>query len=372
MSFTEIPEINFVDTDVNTLKNSVIKFAEASLNRTLGKADPLRLLLETLAYIINQQNVKINYAAKMNLLKYAEGDFLDNLGVLVGTDRLKASAATVTLEFMLSAQQEYAVTIPAGTRVTTREKEMYFATSKATIVPPRTMKCTVGATCTEAGAGGNDFPIGSIDTIVDPIPYVASVSNVTISEGGSDIEKDMPYRERIHEAPESFASGTEGKYASFTKEVSSLIADVAVYNGGDGIVCIVPLLADGKIPGPELLQSVSDYVSQKQYRYLTDKLVIKAPTEVNYNIDLTYYIDRDDATTATAIQKAAEVAVDEYVKWQQKKLGRNIDPSELIYLLRAAGARRIKVMEPAYMEVAKNEIASIKNVTINFGGWEDE
>lgn len=372
MSFADIPEINFVDTDVNTLKNSVIKFAEASLNRTLGKADPLRLLLETLAYIINQQNVKINYAAKMNLLKYAEGDFLDNLGVLVGTDRLKASAATVTLEFTISAKQEYAVTIPAGTRVTTREKEMYFATDTSAIIAPRTMTCTVGATCMEAGTNGNDFPIGSIDTIVDPIPYVASVTNVTTSEGGSDIEKDTPYRERIHEAPESFASGTEGKYASLTKEVSSLIADVAVYNGGDGIACIVPLLEGGKLPGQELLQSITDYVSQKQYRYLTDKLVVKAPTEVNYNIDLTYYIDREDATTATAIQKAVDVAVDEYVKWQQKKLGRNVDPSELIYLLRAAGARKIAVNEPAYMEVAKDEIASAKNIAINFGGWEDE
>ena len=157
-----------------------------------------------------------------------------------------------------------------------------------------------------------------------------------------------------------------------TCQFEHLGLDAREVGGGDGIACIVPLLEGGKLPGQELLQSITDYVSQKQYRYLTDKLVVKAPTEVNYNIDLTYYIDREDATTATAIQKAVDVAVNEYVKWQQKKLGRNVDPSDLIYLLRAAGARKIAVNEPTYTEVAKDEIASAKNIVINFGGWEDE
>lgn len=372
MSLENVPEINFVDTDVNRLRDSVISYVEAAEGRTLAKGDPVRLLLETLAYIINQQNVKINYAAKMNLLKYAEGDFLDNLGVLVGTERLKASAATTTLEFTLSAKQEYAVIIPAGTRVTNKEKDIFFATNESAVVNPRTWSCSVEATCTEPGAAANELPVGNLDLIVDPVPYVAAVTNTTISEGGTDVEKDTPYRERIHEAPESFASGTEGKYAGLTKEVSSLITDVAVYNGGDGIACIVPLLEGGKIPGEELLQNIRDYVGQKQHRYLTDKLVVRAPTKVDYNINLTYYIDRNDATSATAIQKAAEVALEEYIKWQQKKLGRNVDPSELIYLLRAAGAKRITVTEPSYIEVAKNEIAVPVSIDVRFGGLEDD
>ena len=55
--------------------------------------------------------------------------------------------------------------------------------------------------------------VGQINTLVDPIAYISSVSNTTASTGGTDTEDDENYRERIQLAPESFSvAGSEGAY----------------------------------------------------------------------------------------------------------------------------------------------------------------
>ncbi|MFD2089923.1 baseplate J/gp47 family protein [Brevibacillus brevis] len=46
---------------------------------------------------------------------------------------------------------------------------------------------------------------GKLNQLVDPLPFVQSVSNVTESGGGADEEDDDSYAERIRQAPESFS-----------------------------------------------------------------------------------------------------------------------------------------------------------------------
>lgn len=372
MSLSNIPEIDFTEKDTEKLKKSLIKYVETVEGRMLARADPTRLLLETLAAILVQMYIAVDHAAKMNLLKYAKGDFLDNLGILVGTERLQSVAATTTLKFTLSAKQPGAVIIPAGTRVTTQNKDVYFATNEPLVIPAQGLSGTVKATCLEKGTKGNDYASGMLNVIVDPIAYVASTENTTDCEGGSDVEQDEKLRERIQEAPESFGSGTDGDYANRTKEVSSLISDVAVYRGGDGIVCIVPLLEGGIIPGEEMLQSVESYVSQSHFRYLTDKLDIKAPKEVKFDLHVQYTISRKNATSAVTIQKAVTNAVNEYITWQKEKLGRDIDSSELVYRMKAAGAKHIQLDDFTYTVIARDEVAVANSVLVNFGGLEDD
>jgi len=67
---------------------------------------------------------------------------------------------------------------------------------------------------------------------------------------------------------------------------------------------------------------------------------IKTPESIKYDVDAVYYIDRSDATEATAIQIQAGLAVQEFIAWQKEKLGRDINPTELYYRLRAAGGER--------------------------------
>ena len=47
---------------------------------------------------------------------------------------------------------------------------------------------------------------GELSTIVDPVPYVASVTNTTTTEGGAEIESDADLAERVYLAPGAYST----------------------------------------------------------------------------------------------------------------------------------------------------------------------
>ncbi|MNW67399.1 hypothetical protein D3C74_459810 [compost metagenome] len=65
-------------------------------------------------------------------------------------------------------------------------------------------------------------------------------------------------------------------------------------------------------------------------------------------------------------------AVDAYLLWQKSKLGRNINPSELIRRVMTAGALRVDVTSPTFTEVDTLEVAKDAAVNITYGGLADD
>ncbi|HWR07742.1 baseplate J/gp47 family protein [Sporomusa sp.] len=367
----DLPSISFVDTDATNIEASVITMYEAIADRTLAQGDPVRLFLQSVAAIIIQQRILIDYSAKMNLLAYAEGDYLDHLGILVGVTRLPAAAATVTLRFTLSVAQPQVVTIPAGIRATTPNGIIFMVTSPVDI-PAGALAADAPAACTVAGREGNGYMSGQVNQFVDPLPWVQAVTNVTESAGGADTEEDESLRARIQQAPESFSTaGPDGAYAFWAKTASALIADVAVYSPAPGEVELRPLLIGGELPREEILQAVMEACNDKKVRPLTDKVTVLAPETVDYAVQLTYYLSRENAASSLALQQAVNQAVNDYVTWQKAKLGRDINPSELIWRVRAAGASRVEVTAPVYAELQPYQVAMASAVTTNFGGLND-
>lgn len=197
------------------------------------------------------------------------------------------------------------------------------------------------------GVIGNAYAPGTLSILVDPIPYVASVSNNTVSVGGLDKEKDDPFRERIRQAPESFSTaGPTGAYEYWAKTASSTIVDVKPFSPSPGVVHICVLLAGGEIPGEELLDQVLAICSNKKVRPLTDNVVAVAPEQVEYRINVSYWIDKANESIAASIRSKVEAAVNEFILWQKSRLGRAIDPSELTCRMKAAGAKRVAVIAP--------------------------
>ncbi len=366
-----LPSISFVDTDAANIEASVITMYEAIAGRTLAQGDPIRLFLQAVAAIIIQQRVLIDYSAKQNLLAYAEEDKLDHLGVLVGVTRLEAAAATTTIRFNLSAAQSQVVTIPAGIRGATASGVL-FQVSNPINIPPGELYGDASATCLVAGDVGNGYVPGQINQLVDPLPWVQSIANITESEGGAEREKDDHYRERIRLAPESFSTaGPDGAYLFWAKSASQTIVDVSVHSPDPGEVELRPLLTGGEIPGTEILDAVEAAVNDKTVRPLTDLVSVLAPEVVNYDVEMVYYIHKDKATQSQAIQQAVDQAVADYVLWQKSKLGRDVNPSELIWRVRAAGADRVEVTLPVFAEMEVYQVAVAENVTANYGGLTD-
>lgn len=366
-----LADIVFVDADADEVESYVIGRYESITGRTLAKGDPVRLFLLTIAALIVLLLNKINETGKQNLLRYATGDNLDHLGALVGVERIAAKAAVTTMRVKLSAELQTATIIPAGTRFTAGDN-VFFALDAPLVIGAGTTSAEGSATCLTKGELGNGYIAGQLKTLVDPVPYVDSVANITTSEGGAEVQDDDSYREDIRLAPEHFSTaGPDGAYIYHAKRASSKITDVTVWSPEAGKVEVRPLLAGGELPGEEMLQQVKATLNDKTVRPLTDNISVLAPEQVSYSIELTYYIASDNKAQATAIQNAVNVAVDDYELWQKSKLGRDINPSELIVRVMAAGAKRVAVTAPAFNATTDTQVAICSSKTVTLGGIED-
>ncbi|MBM7592246.1 baseplate assembly protein [Brevibacillus fulvus] len=367
---TSLPDIQFINVDAEKTTNEIITIYEALAERSLYPGDPIRLFLTALAQIIIQQRVLINQTALKNLLRYASGDILDHIGAFYKVPRLAAQASRTTVQFTLSTALSSVTLIPAGTRVgPAGANGLFYETVGPLEIKAGSLTGSVEAICTTAGVIGNDFLPGQINTLIDPIPFVQSVSNVNTTSGGAERESDDHYRERIYNAPESFSvAGPDGAYRFLAASAHPLIVDVSVDSPNPGVVKIVPLLEGGELPSQEILDSVLAKCSASDKRPLTDLVTVVEPNVRKYDISLTYWISVSRAAEAQTIQTTVKQAVENYILWQKSKLGRDVNPSELTRLVMQAGAHHVKVDSPEYTELQNDQVAVAESVSLTYGG----
>ncbi len=131
--------------------------------------------------------------------------------------------------------------------------------------------------------------------------------------------------------------------------------------------------ADGsELPGEEILKEVLDILNADTVRPLTDHVTVAAPQAVPYNIDVTYYTQEGGALSADTIAADIAAAVNCFQKWQAEKMGRDVNPSQLIALLMQTGVKRVEVRSPVFTTVADNAVAQVGTVSVVNGGAERE
>lgn len=367
------PNISFVETDTETITNALIRSYEMFTGRTLYPADPARLFILWIADIIIQERVNIDFSAKQNVPRYAEGEYLDSLAELFkDTYRLEPERAKTSLRFTLSIKLDVQTIIPAGTRATA-DGEIVFATLSPLTIPAGETSGEVAAECLTVGEIGNGFIPGQINQLIDIFPYYQSVANTTESAGGADEESDEAFYERMRESVETFSTaGPLGAYEYYAKSASALIVDVRATSPSPGVVDVRVLLQGGALPEEEILDEVSAILSAATVRPLTDNVTVAAPETVPYNIDFTYYTQEGGALSATAVAENVNAAVKEYKEWQAAKMGRDVNPSRLISLVMQAGVKRVEVRSPVFAAVADNAVASVGETSVVNGGIENE
>lgn len=369
----EYPDIHFVDTDTNTVVNALIQSYEAFTGRTLYPADPARLFILWVADIIIQERVNIDFSARQNVPRYAEGEYLDSLAELFkDAYRLEPEKAKTTLRFTLSIPLEVATIVPAGTRVTV-DGEIIFQTLQALTIHAGDLFGDVEAECQTAGEIGNGFVPGQITQLIDIFPYFGSVENVSESDGGADEESDAAFYERMRESVETFSTaGPLGAYEYYAKSASALIVDVKATSPEPGEVDVRVLLSGGQLPGEEILKEVLDILNADKVRPLTDHVTVAAPETVPYDIDFTYWTQEGGAVSDDKVAENITAAVRTFEEWQGAKMGRDVNPSYLISLLMQAGAKRVKVRSPVDTVVPDNAVALIGETAVVNGGAENE
>ncbi|MBQ9564857.1 MAG: baseplate J/gp47 family protein, partial [Synergistaceae bacterium] len=272
-----------------------------------------------------------------------------------------------TLRYELSAPQSQAIVIPAGTRATP-DGNIYFATTEAVEIPAGETSVDVTAQCSVAGVSGNGWTPGQINQEVDRLVWVKSVVNVTTSSGGEDEEDDENYRARIQISPESYSvAGPTGAYIYHAKSVNQGNIDVAVLGPDKSTdehviepcnIEIYPLMTGGELPSQDILDAVYEACgTDNDVRPDTDCVHVLTPETVHYDLNVTYWIDRGNATLAASIQAAVETAVNGWVLWQRSRLGRDINPSELTRRMVVAGAKRVEIGSPAFRKLEPWQLA---------------
>lgn len=372
MSDRKIPDISFVDTDPEAVITTMVETYEALTGRTLYPASPERLFISWLASIIIQQRALINQTAKMNIPRYADGEYLDALAELFkDVTRLPPESAKATFRCYISEPQESSVFIPAGTRITV-DGELMFATDELIEVKAGETYADVTGSCMTDGTVGNGYTAGQIKEIVDVYDYYQKIENITTSSGGTDIEDDDSLYKRMRESMESFSTaGPAGAYKFFAESASNAVQDVVATSPTPGVVDVRVLPKDRANGAEELLEMVRDALNDEKVRPLTDLVYVDLPQEDIFDVDVKYYISRDDSAKATAIALAATQAVDDYIEWQQAAIGRDINPSKLHSMLMDAGVKRVEITAPVFMAVEATHIATLESKTVINGGLED-
>lgn len=379
-----MPNYKFVETDSESIEKMLVESYEQLTGRTLLPADPDKVFISWVTQLIVQERALINFAAGQNIPSRAIGENLDTLGEFIyNVQRPQAQPAEVDVRFEISAPQSSAVPIPKGTKLTDTSKTLVWETTEDAAVPIGAKYALARAVCQTAGEIGNGFVEGQINTLidVDNVPFYKAVTNTTTSSGGSETADDNTYLELMRKSLEAYSTaGPKGAYEYHAKAVSTAIADVCAINPIDkpGHVEIYAIMNDGTIADSGTKQDILAACNDDRVRPLTDIVEVCDPAEVEFDVDLTFYVDQSTQKSINDIQTAVDAAVEEFVSWQTAKIGRDINPTQLMWFLSNSGIKRAEIASPEFTSLRDGtarltpQVAKIGTVTVTFGGYEDE
>jgi phage-related baseplate assembly protein len=363
--------------------------AVQAVAKTLAPGDPVRLILLRMAARESQYRSLLNYGFQQNFILSAVGANLDAIGSNYGSlgARLGASSAITTLQFSIAAAVNADILIPVNTVVSGASStiNVTFQTVADVILTAGSTTCTVNATCTSTGTIGNGFAPGQLTSVNLSLPYIVSVTNLTTTQGGADIEGDDAYANRLALVPGAFSvagSYQAYQYWAFTSNVAVSSVSVCGPEGdisgknpttAAGVVNIYAMLQGGVVPNSGVLTQMTTFLSAQTIRPLGDSVSVLAPTVTNYNIVGTYYVDPQNQNLLTTIQSQVQATLTAFNIWTSAKIGRTINPEYLGQLIMEAGASDYQLSAPTRAVLDAGHIGvQSGTMALTYGGLQNE
>lgn len=360
-------ELHFLDLDAGTIYDAVITSLETSVGEPLYPGDERRIYGEAIVALMVSLYNKMDDVARQKMLQYARGEVLDALGERTDTPRLQPQKSTVQMRFSLARPINQNVIIPQGTRVTA-DSTRYFSTDTIGVIQAGQTSITLQASALEGGEDYNGYAVGAINTLVDLIPYVSTVSNLDMSHGGDDGEPydqegDDRYRERIRLSVGKWSTaGPAEAYEYYALAADPDILAAKATTPAATEVEVIILMKDGQDPDEDTLKRVEAAVTDPKIRPMTDLVTVKAATAVTYDIEFTYYTTKAQEAEVVNNIEGPGGAIDRYNRWQTAQMGRDINPDQLRRLVLSpgeglTGADRLEVVSPVFQEVEDTQVA---------------
>jgi len=282
------------------LKDTIAAFESAS-GRVLYPSQVENLLLHTLAYRESLLRQDIQHCAEQNLVAYAIGRHLDELGGNLETPRLQPTAAETRVWFGLDDPAPVGgCQFPPGTRVTTEDGKVAFETTvTAYVIGGQSVSTApVRARCTVTGAVGNGLD-GGLDggavCCLDPKQTGVAAWNTEGTDGGSDLETDEAYRERLMMSMSRFGGGTKNAYRLWAMTASALVSDALATRGDEGKIHIYIHTPESteQTASPELCAIVQDYCNRDDVCLVNDIVLVHPAEHLDYTIRATITVSSD-------------------------------------------------------------------------------
>lgn len=334
-------------SDAASWKARLVAWFEGETGRTLYPMQVEMLMIETLAYALSILGEEGQMVAEQHLVAFASAAGLERLGPNRSTPRLPAATARTTLRFSIQQARATRLVIQAGSRVRAEDDGPVFTIVAPAVIPAGALTVDVVAEAEIAGADANGFLPGQIATMMDLVAGV-SVTNLTASSGGADLEDVEAYRLRIANAFERISTG--GSWAWYVEEtfkVSSAIVDVAVIRPEPCYVDIYPLTRDGPA-GPELRAQVAAAFNTAEALDIRFGDVVTVQVAPAVNVTPTLTVRYRGPSPLAAVQAAAEQVL---ADWRER-LGATVIPGDVEAAVRAvAGVVDAQVAGLAFQQL---------------------
>ncbi|MCD8173812.1 MAG: baseplate J/gp47 family protein [Alistipes sp.] len=364
-NITDIPV--FIERDPDVIMSECKAKLEELLGREIQPAQVEQLMLQFIVYRETLLASRFNAGLAQLLPQFSTAPVLDYIAGLVAIERLPAAGASCTLSFTLVEDHQITF-IPAGTRVATTDGEAIFETADEVLIRADDVTVQVKAVAQVEGTGGNGYPAGAVNKILDPLAFVSTVENIDTTAGGSDVETDEALRERIKLAPSQYSSaGSRASYIFHAKSASALIKDVSVTSPLPGTVLIVPL-TDEVETSQEVIDAIYTACTPERVRPLTDTVVVEPPSIIDYDIRVRIIL-YDTAESDTEKPKIEE-ALQGYADSKRERLGQDIIRSHISQRCRLSTVYDVDVVAPAEnITVEDTEFGNCKSITVGVIGY---
>lgn len=331
-------ELHYLTYDPDEIWDQMIANYVSAGGDILYPGDEKEMLLRSVQADIVQVFAGVDNALRMATLRYATGQYLDEIGELRNCYRIAASAATATVTITTNATGRTGL-LEAGTAMTCDGEVFYLLIDDFTLTGYQ-QTATVEVICDREGSEGNALTAGSEMSLAITNDGVNSIVVASDASGGNEEEDDDTYRERIREfGLASITTGPYQQYESVAEAVSSEIADAKALNLGNGNVGIY-LIFSTDTGKAAIMQAVLDAVSADNVRPLTDNVSVSEATDIPYTLNVQYECDNSSAVLA-----AIGEAVSDYQEWQDNVIGQAFNPDRLMAALYQAGCTRVTWLE---------------------------
>ncbi|MCT4593191.1 MAG: baseplate J/gp47 family protein [Anaeromicrobium sp.] len=256
----DLPMPGFLEEDADIIHKRMLEKAPPGISTIEGDFfwDNTRPTAEEKAELIQ---LKLQNILRLAFPQTSYGLWLEYLGECKGVFKNPATKSTGVIKvkgkFGTVVEKGKIVGIPA----TDKKESIEFEFTETEAIDD-TGIAYINAKCLQEGTVGNVLP-NTITVLITPINGIKSITNEEEFKGGTEIEDEEHYRDRvIEEEQDEDSSGNDEDYVKWAKQVPGVgFAYVISEWDGAGTVKVLILDKNGQPAVPELIGEVQKYIA---------------------------------------------------------------------------------------------------------------